>query len=205
MARKSKKSCKSRVEEGCGCFLGCLVCLFIVVGLANRHPELWIVIGVIALIYASGAMLFALLPNFLNLSNKEKQSQDERYWRSLVASQISNGLDFEQFIAQKLRDNGMIATVTPASGDQGVDILATTSRGTRLAIQVKLHSKSVTNKAIQEGFAGRIFHKCSLAVVVTNQSFTQSAEQLALATGVILVGFAQLGELENGTHWLYGR
>ena len=125
------------------------------------------------------------------------------YWRSLESSQIYNGHDFEQFIAQKLRDHGMHATVTPGSGDQGVDILATTRKGTRIAIQTKLYSKPVTNKAVQEVLAGMVFYKYSMAVVVTNQGFTDSAQQLAASTGVKLIGFDQLKDIEDGTHWIY--
>ena len=102
---------------------------------------------------------------FFTQSNWAIQQKAANYLRSLESSQIYNGHEFEHFIAQKLRDNGMTATVTPGSGDQGVDILAKTRRGTRIAIQTKLYSRSVTNKAVQEVHAGKVYYNCSFGFV----------------------------------------
>lgn len=127
----------------------------------------------------------------------------ERYYSSLGLDDIHDGLEFEHFIAQKLRNHGVAADVTTGSGDQGVDVIATNRRGTRIAIQTKLYSSKVGNKSVQEVFTGMQFHGCSLAVVVTNNYFTKSAIEIATATGVRLVDRDQLKKLEEGTHWIY--
>ena len=74
---------------------------------------------------------------------------------------------------------------TPTTGDQGVDLI-TEKDGIRCAIQCKFYSKPVGNKAIQEVIAGRGFYNCDTAMVVTNNSFTKSAKQLAKNSNVQL-------------------
>lgn len=126
-----------------------------------------------------------------------------REWRELGVSSIYNGHDFEHYIADTLRRHGVKATVTPGSGDQGVDIVAVTRRGTRIAIQAKLYTSNVNNKAVQEVFAGMRFHNCSVGFVITNSMFTKSAIELATATGIKLIGFMEMKGFETGKHWIY--
>ncbi|WP_390173850.1 hypothetical protein [Roseimaritima ulvae] len=42
---------------------------------------------------------------------------------------------------------------------------------------------------MQEVFAGMAFRQCSMTVVITGSSFTKSAVDLAVRTGVKLIGF----------------
>lgn len=126
-----------------------------------------------------------------------------REWRTLGVSSICNGHDFEHYIADTMQRYGVKADVTPGSGDQGVDIVAVTRRGTRIAIQAKLYTGNVSNKAVQEVFAGMQFHNCSVGFVITNSLFTQSAIDLASSTGVKLISFTQMKSFESGTHWIY--
>lgn len=171
----------------------------IFLGIINGYGQLvLLIVGVFVVIGLVHNVLFSKTA----VAARQKR-RFQRYLSSLQSSQIFDGHLFEQFIAQKLRDHGMVTEVTRGSGDQGVDVLATTRRGTRIAIQTKLHSKSVGNKAVQEVFAGMQYYRCSAAIVITNNSFTTSAISLAAVTGVKLVDCMQLGELEKGTHWIY--
>lgn len=96
------------------------------------------------------------------------------------------GEDFEIFISQILKKTGYLnVCITKKSGDQGVDIIAE-QNDIRYAIQCKRYSEKVGNKAIQEVFTGKVFYNCDVGVVVTNNYFTQSAENLANKIGVIL-------------------
>ena len=71
------------------------------------------------------------------------------------------GEEFEAYAAQVLSDNGFRhVTVTRASGDQGIDILAVRN-GRTYAIQCKNYAGAVGNAAVQEAcakylFAGRL-------------------------------------------------
>ena len=97
-----------------------------------------------------------------------------------------DGHDFEFFCAELLRKNGFSdISVTPGSGDQGVDVLAVKG-GVRYAVQCKNYSSPLGNTPVQEVTAGKQFYKCHVGVVMTNSTFTPGAVALANATGVLL-------------------
>lgn len=96
------------------------------------------------------------------------------------------GEDFEAYVAMILQQIGFVSVqLTKGSGDQGVDIIAEQD-GMKYAFQCKRYDKPVGNKAVQEVFAGKFFYHCHVAVVVTNNYFTQSAKELAYENGVVL-------------------
>jgi len=111
----------------------------------------------------------------------------------------SNQLDpyqFEKLCSDILSKAGWKSRTTKGSGDQGVDVIAEKCN-VKLAIQCKLYSNDVTNKAVQEVFAGSRFYQCNAAIVVTNSDFSVSARQLANSTNVYLVTVDQLETLAN--------
>lgn len=96
------------------------------------------------------------------------------------------GAEFEEYTAQLLRRLGYTqVSVTPLSGDQGIDVLAQTE-GIRYAIQCKNYHSKLGNTPVQEAFAGKTFYDCDVAVVLTNSTFTDGAFELAESTGVQL-------------------
>lgn len=97
-----------------------------------------------------------------------------------------DGIDFEHWCADVLISCGWEANVSQASGDQGVDILAT-RESTILAVQCKRYSSPVGNKAVQEAFAGKQHVNATHACVIATSGFTKSAKELAISTGVLLV------------------
>ncbi len=107
---------------------------------------------------------------------------------------VQNPRVFEQNVANKLKQLGFATYMTKTTGDQGVDVLAT-KNGMNFAIQCKLYSHSVGNKAVQEVCAGRAFYRCHYAVVVSNADFTLGAWRLARATEVILLKDDELYKL----------
>lgn len=105
---------------------------------------------------------------------------------SLARIDKMEGHDFEQFTANLLRKLGYERVeVTPGSGDQGVDVIAVKD-GKRYAIQCKRYGQKLGNKPVQEVFAGKTIYGCSVAVVLTNNYFTDGAKEAAKATGVEL-------------------
>lgn len=97
-----------------------------------------------------------------------------------------SGHEFEHFTADLLRKLGYERVeVTQGSGDQGVDVIAVKD-GKRYAIQCKRYSKKLGNKPAQEVNAGRTIYGCSVAVVLTNNYFTDGAKEAARAVGVEL-------------------
>lgn len=96
------------------------------------------------------------------------------------------GVQFEEFCAQLLIKNGYEeVTLTPGSGDQGIDIIAYRD-GVRYGIQCKCYSADIGNSAVQEVFAGRSYYKCHVGIVLTNRHFSPSAIQLAETNGIVL-------------------
>lgn len=98
---------------------------------------------------------------------------------------LMNGYEFEDYIGKLFLKLNYTITKTPLSGDKGVDIIAKKNDIT-LAIQTKRYSSKVGNSAVQEVVAGAIYHKCNQKLIVTNNYFTKSAYELAIANDVVL-------------------
>ncbi|GJD76873.1 restriction endonuclease [Methylobacterium gregans] len=105
-----------------------------------------------------------------------------------------DGIGYELFCLGRLKAAGWRAHPTPASGDQGADIVATRGR-TRLVVQCKRYGKPVGNAAVQEAAAARRYWEAQAAAVVSNAGFTPAARKLAAATGVALLHHDALGTL----------
>lgn len=100
-------------------------------------------------------------------------------------------VDFEHYCAGILRKNGWEVRVTPGSGDQGVDIIATRGK-VKAVFQCKKYSQPVGNAAVQEIIAGKQFERAMLAAVVSNAPYTPSARQLANSADVYLLHYSEL-------------
>ncbi|WP_406813774.1 restriction endonuclease [Mycobacterium sp. M23085] len=102
-----------------------------------------------------------------------------------------SGVEFEEFVAAQLRVAGYSVTPTAGSGDYGVDLIAKKD-GARMAVQCKRLAKAVGVAAVQQVVAGARHHGCNRTLVVTNQTFTKAARQLAGTHHCRLVGRSQL-------------
>ncbi len=97
------------------------------------------------------------------------------------------GLQYEIFVAKYLEScNYTSVEVTKGSGDYGVDVIAYKS-GYKYAIQCKYYTNAVGIDAIQQVVAGMAFYKCNKAIVITNSTFTNAAQNLAQKNNVILM------------------
>ncbi len=112
-----------------------------------------------------------------------------------------NGHQYEHQCAKRLKNKGFYkVTVTKGSGDQGIDVIAY-SGGKKYGIQCKHYSSPVGNHAVQEAFAGARYYNCNVAVVMTNNTFTRSAKDLASKTDVLLWDKNKIPSGTNG-FWL---
>lgn len=98
----------------------------------------------------------------------------------------NDGIDFEYWVADRLRQQAWMANVTQGSGDQGVDVIAERS-DVRVAVQCKLYQGSVGNKAVQEALAGMHFFDLDRAAIVSTGTYTRSAKQLATKNNILLL------------------
>lgn len=97
-----------------------------------------------------------------------------------------DGVPYERFCAARLERAGWRTHPTPASGDQGADIVAEQG-GARLVVQCKRYGRPVGNAAVQEAAAAARYWSGDMAAVVSNAGFTPAARKLAAATGVLLL------------------
>ncbi|MCI8520796.1 MAG: hypothetical protein HFE51_08650 [Clostridia bacterium] len=109
---------------------------------------------------------------------------------TLDISDVDNmdGYEFEEFCCRLLEFNGYTNVInTQASGDYGLDIIATTPEGFICGIQCKNYQGSVGIEAVQQALSGINYYKeCNVAVVLTNSTFTKQAIQMADETNVKL-------------------
>lgn len=104
--------------------------------------------------------------------------------------------DYEHFCAEELKRSGWDTRVTMASRDQGVDVVAQKS-GIRIAVQCKLYRTPVGNKAVQEVAAARAHEMADFAIVVSNNSYTPAAEELAKTNNVFLLHHRDLAKIDD--------
>ena len=110
-----------------------------------------------------------------------------------------DGLAFEHCIATMLRQNKYTKiTVTRASGDFGVDIIAE-KEGERWVFQCKRYeARKLGISPVQEIYAGAAQYHADVAVVVTNSYFSKNARALANNLGVRLWDRSTLEAALNG-------
>lgn len=105
-----------------------------------------------------------------------------------------NHCEFEIYCCEILQKNGWEASLTKASGDVGVDIVGV-KNGKKVVFQCKKYSKPVGIKAVQEVASGMKHYGASEAYVITNATYTKSAQELAITTGVRLLHYSELNSV----------
>ena len=175
-------------ELGCSGSLFLFLLLYFLVN--PTHLIIVVLVGIsIYLFY-----LFVKI-NFKRINREEKERIEKERFESGFRENMS-GDEYEKYCKYILKQRGWIVELTPKSGDQGVDLIAT-KEYLKVCIQCKRYSKPVGNKAVQEIFTGKQFYSGSHGVLVSNAGFTKSAKSLASKTGIILLSDENLMNLEN--------
>ena len=135
------------------------------------------------------------MPSFPKLPEAEMQAWAQAI--KLKDLDRMSGVEFEAWLAAKLRSWGYETKITTATSDFGVDVIAVDRfRKTRLAIQCKRHNlhSTVGVKAVMEVVAGMHYQRCDRAAVVTTATrFTRQARALAEVHDVRLFDRGRLG------------
>lgn len=114
--------------------------------------------------------------------------KDDKVQAELLSIDLMDGYRFEAWCADALKARGFTGvSVTQASNDQGVDILAEKD-SVKYAFQCKRYSSDLGNTPIQEVHSGKDYYHRHVGVVITNQGFTTGAVSLAKETGTLLWG-----------------
>lgn len=103
-----------------------------------------------------------------------------------MLDKVQTGVDFENFLAVYYSKLGYQVETTKATGDQGADLILEKD-GVRTVVQAKYYSTPVGNDAVQEIVAALKYYNATRGVVVTNNTFTKSAIDLAKANDVVLI------------------
>jgi restriction system protein len=111
--------------------------------------------------------------------------------RKFRAMQIANidtmsGVEFEQYLQRLLNHRGFSVSMTRATGDLGVDLIASL-RADKFAVQVKRSRSKISRRAVSDAVAGILHYRCNRAMVITNNYFTRGAITLARSTNCTLV------------------
>lgn len=97
-----------------------------------------------------------------------------------------DGLDFEKYVANLLKQQGYSNVSLTEQYDYGVDIIAT-KNGVRWGIQVKRYWGLVKAEAVRQVVTGLRVYGCDRAMVVTNSVFSRVAAQLANSNECVLI------------------
>lgn len=108
-----------------------------------------------------------------------------------------SGSEFEILVSRILKTQGYEVSGTPATGDQGADLIASKD-GKKIAVQAKRYKGSVGNKAVQEVTAAINFYGATEGWVVTNATFTPAAKALAQKNNVRLIDGDELSRMSRG-------
>jgi hypothetical protein len=106
------------------------------------------------------------------------------------------GIDFEHWCADHIGTQGWEVSVSQASGDQGVDVVAIRDQ-TKVAIQCKRYSQPVGNKAVQEAYSGCRYAGAQFACVISTGGYTRSAKELASSTDVMLLDAFEISKFSE--------
>jgi restriction system protein len=104
--------------------------------------------------------------------------------------------EYEGYCRSILEQAGWKAWQGPGSGDQGADIVAE-KKNVVVVLQCKLWNYAVSNRAVQEIVAAKVMHSATVGIVVSNQIYTDSAQQLAAANNVLLLHHDDLASLDS--------
>ncbi|GAA8953222.1 restriction endonuclease [Helicobacter pylori] len=127
--------------------------------------------------------VFSMLVLFQGVISSYKKRQLKRALQKIDAM---NGFEFEEYAKIFFTSKGFEVSVTQKSGDYGADLIIEKD-GIKWAVQAKRYSHKVSPKAIQEVVSSKAYYACEKACVITNSYFTQAAQKLAQANGVLLI------------------
>ncbi|WQT34458.1 restriction endonuclease [Helicobacter pylori] len=127
--------------------------------------------------------VFSILVLFQGVISSYKKRQLKRALQKIDAM---NGFEFEEYSKIFFTSKGFEVSITQKSGDYGADLIIEKD-GIKWAVQAKRYSHKVSPKAIQEVVSSKAYYACEKACVITNSYFTQAAQKLAQANGVILI------------------
>ena len=107
--------------------------------------------------------------------------------------------EFEEWIGNLFKLQDYKISITPKSGDFGIDVIATKKidgQKYSIGIQVKKTNKPVGIQAVQEVISGLTYYGLDRGIVATNSEFyTESAKELAEINDIELLTILDLAKI----------
>ena len=160
------------------------------------------------LIHEDGILILKLSSSLMSLPASEPTSVMAELNRETGTNGVSlgvvdtlSGVEFERLVGQLLEKMGFRAEMTKASGDGGVDVVATLDQpltGGRYLIQCKRYAPDATvGAATVREFYGALNadRRAIKGILITTSAFTTQATEFAAALPIELVGRDTLQEL----------
>lgn len=152
--------------------------------LAGESNFNFIIIAILLLIALSLTVVISV--SFFLIA-KYNKAIEKRYRGIQIANiDLMTGIEFENYLQKLLVSQGYSVYVTKASGDLGVDLIAS-KNSDKFAIQAKRYNTKVNRRAISDAVTGRYYYGCNKAMVITNNYFTPDAVDLAQSSSCILI------------------
>ena len=123
-------------------------------------------------------LLICLIAKLIDINIRRMEQRAAIRALTMDNVDVMDGLDFEVYVADLMRNEGYTVRVTRTTGDRGVDVIAK-KNGRSYAVQVKRSNSNVGPRAVQEAYTGKDLYRCDRAMVVTNAYFTYAAEKMA--------------------------
>ncbi len=90
-----------------------------------------------------------------------------------------SGVEFENLLMDKFLTLGFKVESTPNTGDFGADLIVENNKGSRIIVQCKRFKSKVNLKAVQEVVGAMGHYAGDMGIVITNNTFLNSAVKLA--------------------------
>ena len=99
---------------------------------------------------------------------------------------LLSGIEFEKLLCDKFKELGFYAEMTKGSGDFGADIIIETKNQSKIIVQCKRFKNKVNLKAVQEVIGAVGHFNADVGIVITNNTFLNSAKKLAESNDIEL-------------------
>lgn len=122
----------------------------------------------------------------------------KRIYDAITLAEVDtmDGLEFERFLANLLRKKGFTDVKLTEKYDYGIDIIAQKD-GIKWGIQAKRYSTPVKADAVRQAYTALKHYGCLRAMVITSNTYTKPAQQLAKDNDIALIDRQTLSE------WIY--
>lgn len=141
------------------------------------------------LIFAGLALLTLLFVQYKRAQHRRQKLRA----LSVIDANYMDGLAFEKYVVELLKNQGYAKVRLTERFDLGVDIIAHKD-GVCWGVQVKRYSHMVKAEAVRQVVTALNKYNCQRAMVVTNNTYSRPARILAETNNCVLIGRDELAE-----------